>query len=160
MVMKPYLFVLLAILPLSPLHAAEAGLLVGKWKLGNDRDLGIECSGVYVEYRADGTTINVSGQNVSRATYELTPHKRGFLLTEKETANNGKPNCQGIDSQTVKDHTPSVVYMEVSRTELRFSRLENTDQVMFTFVREPSGKATRTLSDRSRELSKPNTSSR
>lgn len=122
-------------LAMTPLHAADASLLIGKWKLSDSEGLPVSCSSAHTEFRANGTSISRSGQYISYTNYKLTPHKNGFLLEEVETSNNGKTNCQGLDSKFVQEHTPAVVYIEVSSSELRFFLLKNMTEPMFTYVR-------------------------
>lgn len=133
--MKSFLACLLGVIALMPLCAAEPSLLIGKWKLPESEAVRISCSSASTEYTADGKSISRSGQNISSASYELTPHKSGFLLKQLETANNGEPNCQGLESKFVREHTPTVAYIEVSSTELRIFQLENTAEPLFKFIR-------------------------
>jgi hypothetical protein len=135
--MKTNSLLLLLLLACAPLHAAEPSLIVGKWQFAHGKDVTDACRSAYTEYRSDGTSINVSGENVSTSTYHAVPHKSGFLIKKKPVADNGKPNCQGISSTTVNKNTPPVFYVEVSRTEMRFFAVDNLDRKLFTFVRVP-----------------------
>jgi hypothetical protein len=96
----------------------------------------MSCSGVHVEYRLNGITVSTSGQNITAATYKATPHNRGHLLEQIETWNNQQPNCQGLDSEYVRAHTPAVAYVEASCSELRFFQVENMEVPLFTLTRE------------------------
>lgn len=128
---------LLLMLACAPLHAEEPSLIVGKWQFAHGQNLTGPCRSAYTEYRSDGTSINVSGENISTSTYQAVPYKNGFLIKKKPVADNGKPNCQGISNKTVSKNTPPVFYVEVSRTEMRFFAVDNLDRELFTFVRIP-----------------------
>lgn len=135
--MKTNKLLLLLMLACAPLHAAEPSLIVGKWQFAHGKDVTDVCRSAYTEYRSDGTSISVSGEKVSTSTYHAVPYKNGFLIKKKPVADNGKPNCQGISSETVNKNTPPVFYVEVSRTEMRFFAVDALDRELFTFVRVP-----------------------
>lgn len=72
---------------------------------------------------------------VSTSTYSAVPYKKGFLIKKKRVSDNGKLNCQGISSKAVIENSPSVLYVEVSRTEMRVFRVDELGQELLTFVR-------------------------
>lgn len=122
-------------LMLTPTFAADASLLIGRWTLPESESARFSCSFGELEYIANGTMVSRSGRNISSASYKLAPHKEGFLLKHVEISNNEKSNCQGLSSEFVRKHTPQVIYIEVSSSELKVFQLENKVVPIVTLVR-------------------------
>jgi hypothetical protein len=118
------------------LHANDDVLLIGKWQLVDpENTLPSSCRYALTEFRSNGTVVSLSGENVSQSKYKITPFRKGYLLKEKFISDNGKPNCQRLDSKYVKEHTPSSVYIEVSNIRMKIFVVGNYEEPLMTFAR-------------------------
>lgn len=92
---------------LAPAHgarAADAHPLVGSWKMTLSDGI---CTEIY-RLRTDGTSVTVSGAEVTEGAYEVsaTPSDRGFYrLVERVGRGNGKPDCSGAVTMAGRERT-------------------------------------------------------
>jgi hypothetical protein len=121
----------------QPLHASDDSVLIGKWKLVNFADrLPPGCASAYAEYRRNGTAVAVSGKNITTSRYGTVAFRKGYLIEQTLLSDNGKPNCQGLSSKFVEEHTPLRTYVEVSQSMMRVFIIDSYDQPLLTYERE------------------------
>ncbi len=126
----------------QPLQANDDSLLIGKWKLITFTDrLPGACASGSVEYRRDGTTVAVSGENITIFKYKAVAFRKGYFLESTTLADNGKPNCQGLSSKFVEKHTLSRTYIEVSQSRMNVFVVDSYDQPLLTFERDTAQKS-------------------
>lgn len=123
-------FTFLIIILSLPTYANENSV-IGKWTLVKSSfEIPKECSGLWYKFTNKGKLISGDGSLKEMKKYQLVDYKQGMHIKTTYVANNGKPNCQGLDSSYVKENTFQVVYAEF---------VKKTGELKIFFGSEPDG---------------------
>jgi len=91
-------------------QSSTEAALVGNWvtvRVAGYDALPEQCLQTGLELRPDGTFLDYSGAAELTGTYLVEPRGTGHLVTLTATADNGRPNCQGV--------LPAVLYADPVR---------------------------------------------
>lgn len=93
--------------------------LLGTWDFERISQEARPCSEASISYYENGTFITHSGEQTLRGRYMAEPYQSGYLITQKITSHNSKPNCQGYSGNYVVKNLVPKIYMEVEEDTAR-----------------------------------------
>lgn len=102
-------------------HSIVPPELVGMWRLTDQSAVKfpVECRKMRIEFTSDGRFITVSGQFELVAKVTVIRKTGGFLVRQKITEHNDKPNCQGKSPHFIISNFVHEIYFEKYNGVLR-----------------------------------------